>query len=407
MTHTPGPETQVVWAPDSTRLAYLSERDAVTHVFLYDFAHHTETQLTKDALPDQAIKFSPDGKSLAFVRNRKELRVIDLDTKQETLAGFGRSLQGPYAWAPDNQWIAYVAADDRGLRNVYVVGAAGGADAQVSFLANSNLNSLQWSPDGKFLIFETGQRTETPQLVRVDLVPKQPKFREDKFDDLFKPEPPARGGRRGGGDCRWRSRAGARGRGAAAEPKPPVKVEFEFDHIRERLSVLNTAGLTVNNPVISPDGKYLLYSGTAGGQTNLYLYPLDEEAGGRGGRGGGGAADAAARAVRRAQLTNTAAMRSHAQFSADSRDVYYLEADKVSAIGVENKQTRAVNIDAEMDVDFNQEKMAVFEEAWAAQRDNYADPQLQRRRLECRAQDLRAAHRRRRAIPTKCAPSCA
>jgi C-terminal processing protease CtpA/Prc len=67
-------------------------------------------------------------------------------------------------------------------------------------------------------------------------------------------------------------------------------------------------------------------------------------------------------------------MRTHAQFSADSKDVFYLEAGHVSAIGVENKQARAVNIDAEMDVDFNQEKMAVFEEAWAAQRDNYADP---------------------------------
>ena len=104
-------------------------------------------------------------------------------------------MEGSYAWAPDNQWIAYVASDDRGLVNVYVVGAAGGATHQVSFLSNSNLNSVEWSPDGKFLIFETGQRTETPQLVRVDLVPKQPKFAEDKFDDLFKPEPPARAGR--------------------------------------------------------------------------------------------------------------------------------------------------------------------------------------------------------------------
>ena len=338
VTHTPGPETQVVWAPDSTRVAYLSERDAVTHVFLYDFAHHAETQLTKDTQPDQAIKFSPDGKNLAFVRNHKELRAVDLDSRQERLLASG-FVSGSYAWAPDNQWIAYVGDDDRGLRNVYVVGAAGGATHQVSFLANSNLNSVQWSPDGKFLIFETSQRTETPQLVRVDLVPKQPKFTEDTF-----------------------------------EPKPPVKVEFEFDHIRERLTVLNTAGLTINNPVISPDGRNLLYNGTAGGQANLYLYPLEETVGGRGGRGGGGAGGRGGGGGTARQLTNTPAARNHAQFSADSRDVYYLEGGHVSAIGVENRQTRTVNIDAEMDVDFNQEKMAVFEEAWAAQRDNYADP---------------------------------
>lgn len=356
VTHTPAPETQVVWAPDSTRLAYLGQRDAVSHVFLYDFAKHAETQLTKDALPDQSVKFSPDGKSLAFVRNEKELRVIDLDGKQEHVAASG-FLSGQYAWAPDNQWLAYVAADDRGLRNINIVAVAGGAAHQVTFLSNSNLNGLQWSPDGKFLIFETSQRTETPQLIRVDLVPKQPKYHEDKFDDLFKPEAPARAGR------------GA----AAAEPKVPVKVEFEFPHIRERLTVINTAGLTINNPIISPDGKYLLYSGTAGGLANLYLYPLDEDAAGRGGRGGGGGGRGGANGPAR-QLTNTAAMRTHVQFSADSRDVFYLEAGKVSAINVENKQTRSVNIDAEMDVDFNQEKMAVFEEAWAAQRDNYADP---------------------------------
>jgi C-terminal processing protease CtpA/Prc len=153
-----------------------------------------------------------------------------------------------------------------------------------------------------------------------------------------------------------------------------VKVEFEFDHIRERLTVLNTAGLTINNPVISPDGRNLLYNGTAGGQANLYLYPLEETVGGRGGRGGGGAGGRGGGGGTARQLTNTPAARNHAQFSADSRDVYYLEGGHVSAIGVENRQTRTVNIDAEMDVDFNQEKMAVFEEAWAAQRDEYADP---------------------------------
>jgi tricorn protease len=172
-----------------------------------------------------------------------------------------------------------------------------------------------------------------------------------------------------------------------------VKVEFEFDHIRERLTVLNTAGLTINNPVISPDGKYLLYSGTAGGQANLYLYPLEDEAGGRGGRGGAGGGGRGGGGGPARQLTTTPAMRTHAQFTTDSRDVYFLEGGKVSAIGMENKQTRTVNIDAEMDVDFNQEKMAVFEQAWAAQRDNYADPQVQRRGLERGAQDLRAAHR--------------
>ncbi len=58
------------------------------------------------------------------------------------------------------------------------------------------MNSLRWSPDGTYILYETSQRTETPQVARINLIPPPPKFTEERFEDLFKPEPPARG--RGG-----------------------------------------------------------------------------------------------------------------------------------------------------------------------------------------------------------------
>jgi tricorn protease len=358
VTDTPGPESQVTWAPDSTRIAYLSQRDAVNHIFLFDFTKRTETQLTSAPLPDQGPRFSPDGKSLAFLRDRKELCVLDLDSKQERLlasgfigGGFGF---GGFAWSPDSNWIAYANSEDRALRNVYVVPAAGGAPRPISFLANTSVSSIEFSPDGKFLLFETGQRTETPQVARIDLVPRQPKFTEDKFDELFKPEAPRQGGR---------------GAAAATEAKTPAKVEIEFDAIRERISML-PIGMTVSNPQISPDGRWLLFLSTVGSQNNLYLYSLEDTAAGSGGRGGRGGGDQ--RSPR--QLTSTPGPKTRARFSPDSREVYYLESGRVQAITVETRQTRSINVTAEMDVDFNKEKMAVFEEAWAGQRDGFYDP---------------------------------
>ena len=47
---------------------------------------------------------------------------------------------------------------------------------------------VTWSPDGTFLLFDTGQRTEPAQLARVDLILRTPKFREDQFRDLFNEE---------------------------------------------------------------------------------------------------------------------------------------------------------------------------------------------------------------------------
>src|SRR5581483_9268789 len=234
------------------------------------------------------------------------------------------------------------------------------------------------------MIFQTSHRTETPEIMRLDLVPHQPKFAEDKFEELFKPEP-GRGGRTPGrgpdtpAGGRAADTTAGRGESAAAAPpaaeaKPPVKVEIDYDNIRRRVTPVAT-GQGAGNPVISPDGKYLLITGSVAGQTNLYLLTLDEDPSARAGRGGGGGRGGeVARGVR--QLTSTPGPKSRPRFSADSREVYFLENGRVQAIGVENRQTRSVDINAEMDVDFQKEKMAVFEQAWAGQRDGFYDPKF-------------------------------
>ena len=58
------------------------------------------------------------------------------------------------------------------------------------------LVEIAWSPDGKFLLFDTSQRSEQAQIARVDLLPHVPKYREDEFRELFRRIEDARGLRR-------------------------------------------------------------------------------------------------------------------------------------------------------------------------------------------------------------------
>ncbi|HUJ29817.1 MAG TPA: S41 family peptidase [Candidatus Acidoferrum sp.] len=366
VTHTPQNESSVTWLADSRRIVYESDRDGATHLFLYDFGDNKETQLT-NAGQDASPIPSPDGKTIAFLCGGHELRAVDADGKNDRLLATGYFDTEPnidrnsFAWSPDNKWIAYLSYDARLYRNVSVVPAAGGESKPVSFIADTQSGSIGWSTDGTYLLFGTSQRTEPHQIARIDLVPHTPKFHEDQFRDLFKEETPKSAP----------SSAPAKEETKAAEPnaqaekksaeekKPaPKPVVIDFEGIRERLTLLRT-GLDGVEPVISPDGKLLLFAALVGGQVNLYTYSLDELS----------KEPAVAR-----QLTSTPESKDAAQFTPDGKEVFYLEDGKISSIAVESRQAKPLAVSAEMDVDFARDKMEVFTQAWTYLRDMFFDP---------------------------------
>lgn len=369
VTFTPEKESQLVWAPDSKRLAYVSDREGNSHIFVYDFSVGAETQLTRGASSDDTPTFSPDGKHLAFLRGGHELLVMTLETKQERVLAQGflerppLGSERPFAWSPDNRWIAFQSIGEKGFKNVNVVAVESGSVKPVSFLANAGSDTLSWSPDGKYLLFDTSQRTEAGQLARVDLVPRTPKFREDQFRDLFKEESPKNDGPQDKRAKSEASRAEASGQTAApASPREEKKavppVEIVFDGIQRRLSRV-PAGVDVNSQSVSPDGKWVLMNATVAGQQNLYVYSLDELA----------AEPAVAK-----QITSTPGFKNNEQFTPDGREVYFLQQGRINIVNAENRQVRPLSVTAEMDVDFSAVKMAAFEQAWTYTRDNFFDP---------------------------------
>ncbi|WP_460956670.1 S41 family peptidase [Spirosoma litoris] len=364
ISHTAANESQPVWTPNSRGLVYLSSRDGAAHLYRYDFATRDETRLTNENTDDSSPVFSPDGKSLAFIRNGQELRVLDLATKKERLLKKGFLGRPPFAssgsvvWSPDGKWIAFASFGAKTFRNISVVPAAGGESKPISFLANTFGGNLSWSPDGKYILFSTTQRTETAQIARIDLVPRSPKFREDQFRDLFneeipktlKPTTPPSASKTAARDTTARvDTTDKSGKGGATK--------IVFDDIRQRLSLL-PVGVDVDAQSISKDGKTLLLTATAAGQQNLYTYSLDEL----------GREQSVAR-----QLTSTPGNKSNAQFSADGKEVFYLEQGRIQSIALDRREPRPLSVSAEMDVDFSEEKLQVFRQAWDIQSKGFYD----------------------------------
>ena len=344
-------ESQPSWAPDSRRLAFVETTRSGRHVHLHDFAAGTSKALTTGGDADISPVFSPDGRQIAFLRNHKELRVLDIASGADRLVANGAiadTIDAPSpVWSPDGRWIAVFAAGTKSFTNVEIAPSAGGVLRPVSFLANVFANSIAWSPDGTYILFDTRQRTERGQVARVDLILRTPKLREDLFRDLFSAPPPV---------PTPVPKAPDAPAGETRKPEPKA-VEIDIVDIRQRLSLL-PIGLDVGRVAISPDGKTAVVTASAAGQTNLYAYSLEEMA--------------TERAVAR-QLTTTTGAKGDPQFTPDNREVYYLDAGRIQIANLERRDSRALNVTAEFTSDFAAEKSAVFEQAWTLLRDHFFD----------------------------------
>lgn len=350
VTNTAGAETHLTWSPDSKSIVYCSDRGGAHHIYRFDFATEKETQLTSGENNSDAVPlFSPDGKLLAFQRNYREVDVLDLATNQVKTVATARLDRRPYispgsyTWSPDSKWIAYLDSGASLFTNAYVVSASGGTPKAVSFLANVNGDSLEWSHDGKFLVMVTGQRTEAGKIVRVDLVPATPKFREEQFRELFKESKPP-----------------ADDKSADAKKKEPAAVEIDFNGIRDRAQII-PIGHDVDEVTISPDGKWIAYRGQVGDDEQVYVYSIDELA-----------SDPATPK----QLSSSPARKRALHFSSDDKEVWYLDGGKIAAATIDPARARTIAVSAEMDVDFAREKGEAFAQAYTYLRDNFFDAKM-------------------------------
>ncbi len=373
VTRTPILERDPVWSPDSKRLIYVSERDRAANLYAYDFATGQETALTTGAARNTVPVWSPDGKALAYVRGGAEIRVMTFDPAGKVAADrvlFSGPLGGfdeqPLTWAPDSRWLAFTVTDRKAFDNVNVVSLDGGPARPVTFLANGQVSKVAWSPDGKFLLVAMGQRSEDAKMLRVDLLPYVPKYREDAFRDLFKPadtpDKPTPGPDSKAEPAKTDTPAKSISDAKAAAPKKKAEpVRIVFEGLRERASFLPLNGMDVGEPLISPDGKTLVFRARQAGQTNFYTYSLDE---------------LAKEPAVPVQLTSTRKPKGDIAFSPDSKEVWFLEGGAIISTPIDQPKPKPLAVNAELDVDFDVEKTVVFEQAWGILDRGFYDPKF-------------------------------
>ncbi len=354
-----GPDVQPLWLADSRRIVHSSKRGNDWQLVRTDVVTREEVVLTRGGV-DVAAVLSPNGRMIAYQHDGSSVRVVDTAGRNDHLVASGHFGRPPFAgtrdlaWSPDNAWVAFLSTEDRGFTNIYVAPAAGGERRPVSFLANAFAGSVVWSRDGQFLLYDTSQRTEESSIVRIDLVPRTPRFREDQFRDLFNAPTPR------DTVARPAPRDTVVSRDSARTPRPvtPRKTDIVWENLRRRASVVVT-GFALGD--LSPDGKTLMLVGQFAGQAALYSYSIDP---------------LATEPPTPRQLTTSPGGKSSVQYAADGREVWFTESGRLVSVIVESRVARTVAFRADLEVDAPSERQAAFDEAWSYQRDGFYDPKL-------------------------------
>ncbi|MBM3756644.1 MAG: S9 family peptidase [Acidobacteria bacterium] len=219
-------DTLPVWSPDGGRLAYVSTRAGKAQIFVRWMDTGAETRLTDLEAAPTAMSWSPDGEQIAFLA-----RVADEPAWKVKMpkAPAGAKWAEPAVVVTRLKWradgVPGIGQRPLGFSHLFVIPATGGTPRQITTGDYDHGGTPAWMPDGKSVVLHAARR--------------------DDADHTLYPE-----------DI-WRF---------PLDGGAPVQ-----------LTKINGTEL---NPSVSPDGRYIAFSGFAdkgnsSHNTNLYVMNAD------------------------------------------------------------------------------------------------------------------------------------
>ena len=336
ITNTPWRESDIDWDKDSKSIVYISDTDAKPELHIaFALGNEAPKRLT-DCEEDELLpRFSPDGKTIAFYRGKRQLRLINPDGTDDRLlieSDFGGRFANSYAWSPDSRYIAIVPQKN-GNSNIVAVDVQSKKQYPLTNTAYNETGPL-WSSDGKFLLFGSNRYghsfpefTGKWDIYQLHLEPKKPEFKEDKFEKLFEPEEE-------GDKEKPKEKHGEK-------EKVEVKLDLK-DLDRQTETVTNTTG-DDGAYILSPkDNETVYFRSDMDGKVHLWTTSLKEK-----------------EREKYEPFLPQIEYPGSLQFDTDGKYLYYLSGGRIGQIDVNGKKSKTISFDTKIRVD----KVADYEQA--------------------------------------------
>lgn len=272
ITDTPEREAHVTFTPDGKAVVYASERDGKWSIYKSEIVRSEEpfffastllreSVLISDEVDNYLPEISPDGKKIAYIANRRTLRVRDLQT------GSTKDLLGPqdlfhmrdgdqsFSWSPDSKWLLFEWRSRLSNSDALLLAADGSKRVNLTETGYYE-TSPKWVNDGKQMLwfsnrdglrsYATSGRSERDVYMMFFSQEEWDKFRlSEEEAKLMKEIADAN-----------KSAETAKKDDTSSDTKPLV---FDWDGMTDRLARLTIHSSSLSDAVLSKDGEKLYY----------------------------------------------------------------------------------------------------------------------------------------------------
>ncbi|NER18266.1 S41 family peptidase [Spongiivirga citrea] len=371
LTNTPERERFVSWGPEGKSVVYSSERNGKWGIYKTEKTRKEEPFFFASTLIKESpviandkdnylAEYSPDGKKMAFIEDRRSLKVIDLATNTTTTLLTPKELfhmsdgDKYFTWSPDSKWllidwsmtlsnseVLLMAADGSKKVNLNESGYYDVAPKWVNkgkqMIWFSNRNGLKsYATSGNFemdvySMFFTQEAWDKFNLSEEDFklqkaIEEASKPKEEEKDDDKK------------------SKKKKSKKDDKSKEKKATALTFDWDQMKERTKRLTIHSSRLGDAVLSKDGDKLYYLARFEDKMNLWSTNLR---------------------TKETKMTMKLGARSGSLvWDKEMKNLFLLSSGKISKIDPEKSSNKPVKINGEMEFDKKAERTAIFDHVW-------------------------------------------
>ncbi len=298
ITNTADQERSVHFSPDGRAVVYASERGGLWQVYQSSIVRKEDKSLTyavevkEERLTNSNIasflpKYSPDGKEVAFLEDRTELKVINLKSK-EVRSVRNKKFEYSYTdgdqwfeWSPDSKWILSGYIGDGGWNNNDVaLIKADGSKEEIYNLTKSGYSDsgAKWVLDGKAMMWfsdRAGYRSHgswgaqnDAYIMFFDLEAYE-KFRmsKEELELLAEREQDSKSAKK-----EAKEEAKKEEKKDDTTPEKVEPLELDIENAKDRIIRLTPNSSTLIDAILSKDGEKIYYLTRFEGAFELWMH---------------------------------------------------------------------------------------------------------------------------------------